>query len=162
MSESTLHGQSYDWRANIDRLVQQADSLSNKKQKTFYSQRFLKFDQQVKETWHYTLQNGKIIIFQLRYLIDATEFTEVYYLNKGSLICMEQLESPSNLPDEEINHAELYYFVGSDLKQYVTYGRAKQTASRNITSIQCLQKFQKRYAELLRNMKHTPNMGMDD
>ena len=155
-----LLAQSSDWRSNTDRLVQMADSLSNKTQKTFYSQRFLKNDQTVKETWHYTLHNGKILIFQLRYLIDVTEFTEVYYVNKGSLVCMEQFESPYNLADDEIHHAQLYYFVGSEMKQYVTYGRSKQSPT-YISPVECLEKFQKRYTELLRNMKHTPNMGMD-
>lgn len=155
-----LIAQSYDWRSNIDKLVQMADSLSNKTQKTFYSQRYLKNDLPIKETWHYTLHNGKVLIFQLRYQLDATEFTEVYYVNKGSLVCMEQFESPYNLADDEIHHAQLYYFVGSEMKQYVTYGRSKQTPN-YISSIECLEKFQKRYNELLRNMKHTPNMGLD-
>ena len=155
-----LLAQSYDWRTGVDRLVQLADSLSNKSQKTFYSERYLKNDHPIKETWHYTLHNGKILIFQLRYLIEATEFTEVYYVNKGSLVCMEQFESPYNLADDEIHHAQLYYFVGSEMKQYVTYGRSKLTPN-YISPVECLEKFQKRYSELLRNMKHTPNMGLD-
>ena len=130
--------------------MRQADSLSNKSQKTFYSLRYLKNDQTIKETWYYTLKEGKIIIFQLRYLIDDTEFNEVYYLNRGSLVCMEQYESPVKLSDEEIHKAEVYYFEGSEMKQYVHYGRQRRSTSGN----ECLEKFEKRYTELLRNMKH--------
>ncbi|HUR10833.1 MAG TPA: hypothetical protein VM012_05665 [Flavitalea sp.] len=156
----STYAQRYDWRDKIDLIVRHADSIFNKSQKTFYSLRYLKNNDAVKETWHYTMRDGKIVIFQLRYLIDQIEYNEVYYLNKGDLVCMEQYESPVQLSDEEIRHAEVFYFVGSEMRQFVTYGgRPQKNYSNFDTGNQCLDKFRRRYDELLRNMKHTPNMG---
>src|SRR5580765_2160451 len=83
-----LYAQRADWRTRIDEKVQWADSLSLKSQKVFYLNKFLKQDKPVKETWYYTMQDGKILIFEINYVSDATEFSEIYYLDNGRLICM--------------------------------------------------------------------------
>ena len=145
------HAQRSGWRDRIDEVVRQADSLSHKSQKTFHSLRYLKNDEAIKETWYYTLKDGKIAIFQLRYHLDDTEFNEVYYLHRGNLVCMEQYESPLTLSDEEIRRAEVYYFQGSAMMQYVHYGKPPKGYAYR-PAYDCLEKFQKRYGELLRNI----------
>lgn len=147
----TSIAQRLGWRDRIDEVVRQADSLSNKSQKTFHSLRYLNKDETIKETWFYTLKEGKIAIFQLRYNLDDTEFNEVYYLHRGNLVCMEQYESPLNLSDEEIRRAEVYYFQGSAMMQYVHYGKQPKSYAYR-PGYDCLEKFQKRYGELLRNL----------
>src|SRR5687768_138059 len=68
----------YQLLDRIDNIVEQTDSLSNKSQRTFYLNKIdRKFDG-VKETWHYTMRDGKVIVFQVRYVIDSIEYTEIY------------------------------------------------------------------------------------
>jgi hypothetical protein len=155
-----VQSQRLDWRNRIDDVVRQADSLALKTQKTFHSLRYLNKDEAVKETWYYTLKDGKIVIFQLRYNLDDTEFNEVYYLHRGNLVCMEQYESPVKLSDEEIRRAEVYYFVGNAMMQYVHYGRQPKGYVYR-PGYDCLEKFQKRYDELLRNMTLDPDYSRE-
>lgn len=109
ISCSAVGQRSYDWRTNIDLIVQQTDSLSLKSQETFHLIKYLK-DKTIRETWHYTLKDEKIIIFQVRYFIDSTEFAEIYYLNNGKLICMEQYESEDFLTyDDEIKKGKVFF-----------------------------------------------------
>lgn len=150
------NAQRLNWRDRIDEVVRQADSLSNKSQKTFHSLRYVNKDEAIRETWYYTLKDGKIIIFQLRYNLHDTEFNEVYYMNRGNLVCMEQYESPVKLSDEEIRRAEVYYFQGSAMMQYVLYGKQPKGYAYR-PGYDCLEKFQKRYDELLRNMTLDPD-----
>ena len=148
---SQVFAQRSDWRNRIDEVVRQADSLALRTQKTFHSIRYLNKDEAIKETWYYTLHDGRIAIFQLRYNVDDTEFNEVYYMHRGNLVCMEQYESPVKFSDEEIRRAEVYYFVGSDMMQYVHYGKPANGYTYR-PGYDCLQKFQKRYDELQRNL----------
>ena len=91
---STASGQStYQVLAKIDNLVQQTDSLAIKTQRTFYLNKIDKKFDGVKETWHYTMRDGKVVVFQVRYVLDSTEFTEIYYVNKGDLIYSEEYET---------------------------------------------------------------------
>src|SRR5688572_5018328 len=81
-----------DWKTRIDEIVEKADSLSMQSQIMFYAERILKNKEIIKETWHYTLDNDRVIIFQVRYLLQGSEITEVYYVDRNELICMERIE----------------------------------------------------------------------
>ena len=143
--------QRLDWRNRIDEVVRHADSLALKSQKTFHSIRYVNKEEAIKETWYYTLKDGKIAIFQLRYHLNDTEFNEVYYMHRGNLVCMEEYESPITLSDEEIRRAEVYYFVGSSMMQYVHYGKPPKGYAYR-PGYDRLEKFKKRYDELLSNL----------
>lgn len=143
---------SYDWRSNIDIIVQQTDSLSLQSQQTFYLIKYFD-DKTIRETWHYTLNKGKIIIFQIRFLIDSTEFTEIYYLNNGRLICMENYESEDfSLYDDQIKRGEVFFFDKHTLKTYVTVGGRKSNQPYWNRETAALKNFDKRYSELQKNM----------
>ena len=61
----------YDWKSQIDYLVEQTDSLSMKSQKTFYLPKIVRVDRsfkndlEVKETWNYTLNRGRKSLLSL-------------------------------------------------------------------------------------------------
>src|SRR5689334_21719457 len=75
----------HDWRTDADKIIERCDSLSLKSQQTFIvrnvirTDRSFKNDIDVRETWHYTMHKGKVIIFDVRYLVDSTEYIENYY-----------------------------------------------------------------------------------
>ncbi|HET9276620.1 MAG TPA: hypothetical protein VFN95_00490, partial [Flavitalea sp.] len=114
-----------------------------------------KFDG-VKETWHYTMRDGKVIVFQIRYVVDSIEYTEIYYLNKGDLICSEEYETVyyRNTGDEDIKWGGIYYFVSNNLKQRVTLGHKKSRSFWNPES-ETLSRFQRRFSELRENIPLT-------
>lgn len=142
---------SYDWRTNIDLIVQQTDSLSLKSQQTFHLLKYFD-DKTVRETWHYTQKDGNVIIFEVRYFMDSTEHADIFYLNKGKLICMEQYESEDFMTyDDEIKKGKVFFFVNNALKQYVTVGNDNLRSSHWDRQADALQYFNKRYLELQRN-----------
>lgn len=157
--------QKMDWKSHIDFLVEQTDSLSMKSQKTFYLPKVIRVDRTfrndltIKETWNYTVNDGKVIIFQIRYVIDHREFTEVYYLHNDRLICMESYEAPylSSYVDE-VRRGEIFFLVNNNLKQYVKFGNNKKPAA-PLWDAQtaCLSKFEERYSELRRNISLNKN-----
>lgn len=144
----------YQVLARIDNIVQQADSLANKSQRTFYLNKIDKKFDGVKETWHYTIRDGKVIVFQVRYVVDSTEFTEIYYVNKGDLIYSEEYETRyyTSTGDDEIRWGGIYYFVSNDLKQRVTLGNKKARSFWN-PETETLSRFQRRFSEL---QQHIP------
>ena len=62
------NAQRTDWRARIDEKVQWADSLSLKSQKIFYLNKFLKDKRPLRRLGTILLQDGKIIIFEVKYV----------------------------------------------------------------------------------------------
>ncbi|MEO6000493.1 MAG: hypothetical protein ABIN89_26860 [Chitinophagaceae bacterium] len=149
----------YDWRTNVDMLVERADSLSLKSQNTFYQNRIIKVDKTfkndktIRETWYYTISEGRVIIFQVRYLIDSTEYMETYYLNNGNLVCLEQYESDFYSPYDEINWGKVLFLDNNTVKLNVSVGRRKSQEESSYTSSEAIEKFNKRYTELLRNLR---------
>ncbi len=149
----------YDWRTNVDLLVERADSLSLKSQSMFYLDRIIKVDKTfkndrtIKETWYYTVSQGKIVIFQVRYLIDSSEYTETFYINNGSLICLEQYESPFFSPTDQVYWGKVLFFDNSALKLNVTVGNRKSQNMLATNAVEALDIFNKRYSELLRNIR---------
>jgi hypothetical protein len=145
--------QGVDWRTDIDKTVQQIDSLSLKSQRTFYVDNLLGHNRWVKETWYYTVSNGKVVIFQVRYLIDSTEYTEIYYMHKDRLICMEEYEtSYLTLYDDEIQRGAIFYFVSNTLRQFVTLGAGTPFDDRTDMEYESLTKFHQRYEILQKNI----------
>lgn len=143
---------SYSWKSNIDLIVQQADLLSMKSQNTFHLNKIYKNDRPVKETWHYTLHQGKVIIFEIVYVIDSTEFIEIYYVDRGKLVCSEQYEAPYySDKEDDVEWGEVCFFVNNSLKQYVTLGNKKSRYITRFREFDSLRKFELRFSELQKN-----------
>jgi hypothetical protein len=140
-------------------IVERADSLSLRSQNTFHQDRILKVDKTfkkdktIRETWYYTISEGKVIIFQIRYLIDSTEYMETYYLDNGNLVCLEQYESDYYSPYDEINWGKVLFFDNNTVKLNVSVGHRKTKEENSYTSYEAIEKFNRRYSELLRNLR---------
>lgn len=146
-----------DWRDEIDFLVQQADSLSLKSQRTFSLLKPYHPDKDIRETWFYTLKDGRVVIFEIQYVVDSLEYSEIYYLNRGRLICMEQYEAPYlSIYADQLKWGEAYFFNNEQLRQYVITGKRKSRPKPALWSSQeeSMAKFQQRFAELQRHMKY--------
>lgn len=144
--------QSNSWRARIDDLIEQTDSLSLKSQTVFYLTKYLKHERTIKETWYYTLKNGRPVFFQLRYVIDSTEFTESYYLDGNRLVCMARFEDAYSAKQTDYSNTEIYFFLDNTLRQYVTSGPPKYISKLDRQN-QCLEKFDERFTELRANLR---------
>lgn len=148
-----------DWRTHADFLVEQADSLSLRSQETFHLNRIIRVDKNfikdktVQETWYYTLKDNKPVIFQVRYLIDSTEFTESYYVNRGRLVCMEQYASPYFSKSDEVKWGQVLFYDNNNLKLYVSVGHDKPIQSYAQVGPDALDIFYKRYAILEQNLR---------
>jgi len=146
----------YQVLSKIDFIVQSTDSLANKSQRTFYLNKINKKFDGIKETWHYTLRDGKVIVFQIRFVIDSTEFTEIYYLNKNDLIYSEEYETLYfTSGEDEIKWGGIYYFVSNNLKQRVTLGQKKSKYQHWNAESETLIRFQRRFNELQENIPLT-------
>ena len=146
--------QKRDWKSKIDQIVEKADSLSMQSQIMFYAEKILRNKEVIKETWHYTLENDRVVIFQVRYLFQGSEITEVYYLDRNELVCMEKIEAPNAaVYMDEIRRGELYFLENNSLRQYVSYGKKPSTQSYGSAQYGCLTNFESRFAELRRNMQ---------
>ena len=144
----------YQARVAIDRFIEQTDSLSNRSQVTFHLDKFLDRDRIVKETWHYTLDRGKVVIFQVRYQIDSMEYTEVYYVNKGRLVCAEEYHSLNIAGNEdELKWGEIAYFDNFNMMQYVSMGRKLAAYRSPDPAREAQDRFRGRYAQLQMNLR---------
>lgn len=150
------HGQyRKDWRDEVDRFIQRADSLSLKSQRTFSLLKPYHPEKDIRETWFYTTSNGKVIIFEIQYVIDSLEFSEVYYLDNGALLCMEQYEAPYlSVYADQLKRGESFFFVDNALKQYVMTGRHRPSPGLWNSETNSMAKFNQRYAELRRHMSY--------
>ena len=140
-----------DWRTDIDLIIQRIDSLSAKSQKTFTLTKPYHRDKDVREDWYYSLIDGKVATFEIEYVVDSIEFSEIYYIHKGRLICMEQYEAPYlSVYADQLKSGKSYFFLDNSLRQYIVTG--KPTSNRQSSEIETLSRFQQRYAELQRHM----------
>ena len=158
LTSACIFGQSnYQILSGIDNIVQQTDSLAIRSQRTFYLNKMDKKFDGVKETWHYTMHNGKVVVFEVRYVLDSLEFTEIYYLNKGSLIYSEEYETIyyTSSGEDEIKWGGIYYFVSNNLKQRVTLGNKKSKYLHWNPESETLSRFYKRFSELQQNIPLT-------
>lgn len=142
--------------SDLYHYVEETDSLIFISQKTFYLEKFLKDDYNYKETWRYLLNGGRIVYFQVDYILDSTEFTEVYYLKRGTLICSEEYEKVNYTYEEDaLKWGGIYYFESSIPRHVVTLGR-KDYAGNMDPGILVLDRFGKRYSELKRHLPMLP------
>jgi hypothetical protein len=144
-----------DWRDDIDRIIQQADSLSLKSQRTFSLLKPYHPEKDIRETWFYTTRDGKVIIFEIQYVIDSLEFSEIYYMHNGDLICMEQYEAPYlSVYADQLKRGESFFFLDNSLKQYVMTGRHRPSQGLWDSETNSMTKFNQRFAELKRHMTY--------
>jgi hypothetical protein len=142
---------------DLYRYVEITDSLLDKSEKTFYLEKFLKDDYNYKEKWSYSLNSGKINFFQVNYLLDSTEYTEVYYLQRGNLICSEEYQTVNySYNEDELKWGGIYYFQGSFPKHVVTLGRRDYNNRMINPETLVLTRFEKRYSELKRHLPMLP------
>lgn len=138
-------------------FVDRTDSLPGKLQKTFYLEKFLKDNYNYKETWHYTEKDGRIVYFEVGFILDSTEYTEVYYVNHGSLICSEEYEkiNYSSLEDE-LKSGGVYYFQGYMPQHIVRLGNPGNPGNNIPPELAVLRRFEKRFSELKRHIPMLP------
>ncbi len=143
-----------DWKSKIDEMVEKADSLLFHSNTMFYAERILRNNEVIKETWHYTTENDRVIVFQVRYLYGNSEITEVYYVDRNELICMEKIQAPNAAEFiDEIQSGEVFFLENRALRQYVTYGRKPAQYGYRNAGDNCLSTFQDRWSELKRNIE---------
>lgn len=145
---------------NLHRLyeyVDQADSLVKRSEQTFYLEKFFKDNYNYRETWRYSVNQGKIMYFQVDYALDSSEFTEVYYVNRGNLVCSEEYEKVnySNFEDE-LKSGGIFYFNGYTPEHRVMIGKLNREQSATAPAQLALQRFDKRYSELKRHIPMLP------
>lgn len=152
----------FDWRSRIDRLMERADSLALKHQRTFWLTKYIGTDQTYKETWYYTVRDNKVLEFEIRYFVDSVEHSETYYLDNGSPICMERYETVYfGLYEDEIKKGEVLFLENEAVRQYVTIGHRNDNFSRYSQSYDSMRRFSDRYAELKRNIVATGQRPID-
>ena len=90
----------------------------------------------------------------VQYVVDSLEYSEIYYLHRGRLICMEQYEAPYlSLYADQLKSGKSYFFQDESLKQYIVTGKPP-VRPRMSSEIETLSRFQQRYAELRRHMSY--------
>src|SRR6476469_8791268 len=125
-------------------VVEEADSLSTRLQKIFYLYKIGPKNSSQKETWYYTLKNGKPIMFEVRFYQDSTEVTEVYYVENGQLICSEEYETVYPAGNEDrIGYGHINYFDHALIRQVVTMGRSKYNPLNEYTVYNVIDRFRK-------------------
>lgn len=132
--------------------VQEADSLADKSQFTFYLDKIGKDFTGRKETWHYTLKNGRVVVFQVKYYIQNIEFNEVYYVMGEQLVCSEEYETRILPDDDRISFAGIYYFDRTNILHRVNLGTKTSFQGEWNIGYDALDRFRTRYAELKENL----------
>lgn len=147
---------SFSQRINdLYHYVERTDSLADKSTHNFYLEKFLKDGYNYRETWRYLSNGNRIIYFQVDYMLDSTEFTEVYYLNRGNLVCSEEYEKINySTREDELKWGGIYYYESSMPKHVVTLGRTKYSTMD--PGVAALTRFDKRYSELKRHLPMLP------
>jgi hypothetical protein len=137
--------------------VHQTDSLLDRSEKTFYLEKYLDDNYNYRETWHYLMHDGHIIYFEIVYIIDTTEYSEIYYLKRGNLVCSEEYEKITySYLEDKLKYGCIYYFDSSVPRHVVTMGkRSDNDKAYNYIHPEdlALVRFEKRYTEL---KKHLP------
>jgi hypothetical protein len=136
--------------------VEKTDSLADRSTKNFYLEKYLKDGYNYRETWRYLSNGTRIIYFQVDYMLDSTEFTEVYYVNRGNLVCSEEYEKVNySMREDELKWGGIYYYESSMPKHVVTLGRKRISTNIDPGSA-ALARFDKRYSELKRHLPMLP------
>ena len=154
--------QRYDWRSRIDRLIERADSLALKHQRTFWLTKYIGTDRTYKETWYYTIRDNKVIEFEIRYNVDSVEHSETYYLDNGSPICMERYETVYfGFHEDEIKRGEVLFLDNETIRQYVSIGKQDRNHNRFGQSFDSMKRFSDRYTELKKNIIATGQKAIE-
>lgn len=141
---------------DLYRYVERTDSLADKSTKTFYLEKFLKDNYNYREKWKYLYDGDRIIYFQIDYVIDSTEFSEVYYVNRNRLISAEEYEKVNySLREDELRFGGVYFFESSSARHVVTLGRKNYRNSD--ATLDVLTRFGKRFSELRRHLPMLPD-----
>ena len=140
------------------KYVEKTDSLADKSTRNFYLEKYLKDGYNYRETWRYLSNGSRVIYFQVDYILDSTEFTEVYYLNRGTLVCSEEYEKVNySLREDELKWGGIYYFESSVPRHVVTLGRKSYKRSHVNPGLDALTQFDKRFSELKRHLPMLPS-----
>ena len=138
-------------------FVERTDSLADKSTRNFYLEKFLKDGYNYRETWRYLSNGNRIVYFQVDYMLDSTEFTEVYYINRGNLVCSEEYEKINySLREDELKFGGIYYFESSVPRHVVTLGQRRYSNFASDPGSLALTRFSKRYSELKRHIPMLP------
>lgn len=139
------------------KYVEATDSLVDRSTKTFYLEKFLKDNYNYRETWRYFSKGPRISYFQVDYMLDSTEFTEVYYIDRGRLVCSEEYEKINYaLREDELKYGGIYYFDSSIPRHVVTLGRKGYYREGLEPGMDVLTRFDKRFSELKRHLPMLP------
>lgn len=137
--------------------VEKADSLADKSTKNFFLEKYLKDGYNYREKWRYLSNGNRIIYFEIDYMLDSTEFTEVYYVNRGNLVCSEEYEKINySIAEDELRWGSIYYFDGSIPQHVVTLGRRQNGEFGANPGDLALTRFSKRFSELKRHLPMLP------
>jgi hypothetical protein len=154
--------QRFDWRSRIDRLVEKADSLALKHQRTFWLTKYIGTDRTYKETWYYTVRDGKVLEFEIRYNVDSVEHSETYYLDNGSPICMERYETVYfGFHEDEIKRGEVLFLDNETVRQFVSIGHRDNNFNSFGQSYDSMRRFSNRYSELKKNIVATGDKAIE-
>lgn len=139
------------------KFVDNTDSLPGKSRKTFYLEKFLNDNYNYKETWRYAEKEGRVVYFEVDFVLDSTEFTEVYYVNRGNLVCSEEYEKVnySNMEDE-LKSGGVYYYQGFVPQHVVRLGNFGNKYNNLSPELAVLHRFEKRFSELKRHIPMLP------
>ena len=154
-------GQSrYNWRTEVDQIIQNIDSLSLKSQETFFARNIVRVDRsfkndiEVKETWHYTMNRGQIVYCEVRYLIDSTEYIEAYYVHDNRLVCMENYATEFYNPTaNNFVAGEVLFYVDDVVKLHVSTGKNRDPLVSWRLERRPFEKFLDRYTSLKRSLR---------
>ena len=139
------------------KYVEDVDSLADKSTKNFFLEKFLKDGYNYRETWRYLTNGSRVIYFQVDYILDSTEFTEVYYLMRNNLVCSEEYEKVNySVREDELKWGGIYYFESSMPSHIVTLGRKNYSRHDMNPGLDALARFGKRYSELKRHLPMLP------
>ena len=141
---------------DVDQFIQVADSLAMRSQTNFVLTKFLKGERAYKERWNYLINRGKIVLFEVNYIIDSSEYAEIYYVDKNNLVCSEEYETAnSSYLEDELKWGGIYYFVSAVPRRIVTLGKKKTIEGTPEESL-VYNRFRKRYAELKMHLPMLP------
>lgn len=147
---ASIYGQKHSEMAELYHFVDKADSLSYRSASTFYLEKFITDDYNYRERWRYTAENGNIVFFEVDFILDSVEYSEVYYLKRERLVCSEEYEKVSFSNHEDaLRFGGVYYFVDAVPKHVAMLGRKTIQSQRSISpETLAIDRFRKRYSEL--------------
>jgi hypothetical protein len=143
--------------SELYRYVDQTDSFTERSNKTFFLEKYLKDNFNYRESWRYAQKGGRVVYFEVDYILDSTEFTEVYYVNHGDLICSEEYQKVNySSAEDELKYGGIYYFESAVPRHVVVLGRKEHYGMDEHPEYAVLTRFEKRYTELRRHLPMLP------